>query len=116
MNDQDETGDGHGYARLQGFEVGRDRSTDELVILDGEGEIIHRVPREDTEDCRSYEEVRLQKLEERQADMIHVAELRELVEKWRDSMEVAAGDHQISGMNMALDRCAQELKELIEDG
>lgn len=69
----------------------------------------------DTDDCRSYEEVRLQKLEERQADMIHVADLRELVEEWRESAEVALFDDYGQGINEATLSCANELEELIEE-
>lgn len=36
---------------------------------------------------RSPAEARVQKLEERQRDMIHVAELRELVKEWREDAD-----------------------------
>lgn len=55
-----------------------------------------------SEQVRDPTEVRLQKLEERMVDMVHVAKLRELVEKWREHGGPADK------------ACADELEEIIE--
>lgn len=64
---------------------------------------------EETEDRRSYEEIRLQKLEERMVDMVHVAELHELIEEWRGCSPLNGREE------MAFHKCADDLEELIEE-
>jgi len=65
---------------------------------------------------RDPRDARIQKLEERQNDMIHKAELRELIDQWR-SYARQYGSHQRDTFNArceTYDTCADELEELLE--
>lgn len=60
---------------------------------------------------RTPEEARIQKLEERMNDMVHVTQLRKLIEGWRNETEDVP-----RGYAGGMERCADDLEELIDDG
>jgi hypothetical protein len=65
-------------------------------------------------DCRDPRDARIQKLEERQSDMIHKAELRELIKEWEEFADVVAATNYSEGVNDGVESCAERLREVIE--
>lgn len=68
-----------------------------------------------SDDMRTPEEARIQKLEERMNDMVHVAELRELIDEWRYGNELPAGSAGETGVAKAFEQCANDLEGVIEE-
>jgi len=68
-------------------------------------------PDDETRDPR---DARIQKLEHRMNDMVHAAELRELIEQWRYDCEQRAGMARKQEVAEAFEQCADELEAVIE--
>jgi len=59
------------------------------------------------EGARDPRDARIQKLEERMNDMIHKAELRELIEKWEQT------DWETQEANLMARECATDVREVL---
>jgi len=59
-------------------------------------------------DCRDPKDARIRKLEARQKDMIHKADLRELIEQWRTHT------YKDEEFYRGMEACADDLERVVE--